>query len=42
VIEFEVALVVYVPGLGLVIAETIGAFAVVDPATAKKCRNMGS
>ena len=42
VIELEVALVVYVPGLGLVIAETMGAFAVSDPAMAKKCRNIGS
>jgi len=42
VIELEVALVVDVPGLGLVIAETIGAFAASDPAMAKKCRNIGS
>jgi hypothetical protein len=42
VIELELALVVYVPGLELVIAETIGAFTVSDPAMAKKCRNIGS
>ena len=40
--ELEVALVVYVPGLGLVIAETMGGLAVSDPAMAKKCRNIGS
>jgi hypothetical protein len=31
----EVALVVYTPGLGLVMAETMGACAVSEPATAK-------
>ena len=34
--EFEVALVVYVAGLGLVMAEAIGALTVSDPAMAKK------
>jgi hypothetical protein len=42
VIELELALVVYVPGLGLEIAETVGGFAVFAPAMAKKCRNIGS
>jgi hypothetical protein len=40
--ELEVALVVYVPGLGLVMAETTGACAVFEPVTAKKCTNIGS
>lgn len=39
---FEVADVVYVVGAGLVIAETVGAVVVLDPATAKKCKNIGS
>jgi len=42
VIESELALVVLVPGLGLVIAEAMGAFMLSDPATAKKCTNIGS
>jgi hypothetical protein len=43
VIGFELALVVVVPGLlGLVIAETMGGVVVFVPATAKKCRKIGS
>ena len=42
VTELEAALVVYVPGLGLVIAETTGGCVVSDPMTAKKWTNIGS
>ena len=42
VMGLEVALVVYVPGLGLVMAETTGAWAVFEPATARKWTNIGS
>jgi hypothetical protein len=38
----EVAVVVYVSGLGLVTAETTGAVVVSEPATARKCRKIGS
>jgi hypothetical protein len=38
----EVALVVYVPGLGLVMAETTGGCEVSEPVTAKKCTYIGS
>jgi len=42
VMGLEVALVVYVAGLGLVMAETTGGREVSEPVTAKKCTNIGS
>ena len=42
VMGLEAALVVYVPELGLVMAETTGGCVVSEPATAKKCINIGS
>ena len=42
VMGLEVALVVYVPGLGLVMAEETGVFVVSEPVTAKKCMKIGA